>query len=377
MDEVIAEYQALFGADLITTANTPQGLLIIAETLARVAVIDNNCAIANQINPNIAGGVYLAAIMALTGSAPLAATYSIVSCNLTGVGGTVVPIGSQAQTVSGVVFQSVSAVTLPSTGYVSVNFQAITPGPLAAASGTLTQIITGVVGWEGITNPLDATPGIAAQSDAQARTFRLNTLALQGQSLALAISAGLYNTPGVTSLQYHENVTNSTIVYQTVTLVPHSIYVCVNGGTDLAVATTLLAKKSGGCAWNGGTTVNVTDPSSGQIYPVTFDRPTAVPILAQVTVRQGQFAGNVVASVTQAILDYANGNIAQDPGFVVGQNVSPFELAGAINIEFPSLYVQDLLITLASSVDYQPNEITININQIATIISTSITVIIL
>ena len=81
--------------------------------------------------------------------------------------------------------------------------------------------------------------------------------------------------------------------------------------------------------------------------------------------------------MTKAILDYANGNIAQDPGFVVGQNVSPFELAGAINIEFPSLYVQDLLITLASSVDYQPNEIVININQIASIVSGSITVIIL
>ena len=59
MNEVIAEYQAQFGADLITTPNTPQGLLIIAETLARIAVINNNCAIANQINPNIAGGVYL------------------------------------------------------------------------------------------------------------------------------------------------------------------------------------------------------------------------------------------------------------------------------------------------------------------------------
>ena len=135
--------------------------------------------------------------MALTGSEPLVATYSIVSCNLTGVGGTVVPIGSQAQTTTGIVFQSVSAVTLPWTGYISVNFQALISGRLAAASGTLTQIVTGVVGWEGITNPLDATPGIAAQSDAQARTFRLNTLALQGQSLALAISAGLYNTPGV------------------------------------------------------------------------------------------------------------------------------------------------------------------------------------
>jgi hypothetical protein len=123
--------------------------------------------------------------------------------------------------------------------------------------------------------------------------------------------------------------------------------------------------------------VNVTDPASGQVYPVLFDRPTPVPILAQVTVRQGQFPGNVVASVTQAILDYAMGSINGDPGFVVGQNVSPFELAGAINIEYPELYVQNLLISLASLVNYQPDEITININQIATIVAASITVIVL
>jgi hypothetical protein len=318
--------------------------------------------------------------MALTGSQPTPATYSTVTCNLGGVGGTVVPAGSQAQTSAGAIFQSTTIATLPATGVIAVPFQSIVTGPIAAAASTLNQIVGGVLGWESVTNPADAILGSATQSDAGARTARNNTLALQGQSLALAILSGLLDpltTPGVTSAKYYENVTNSPITYQTVTLVPHSIYVCVNGGTDLAVATTLLSKKSGGCAWNGGTSVNVTDPASGQVYPVLFDRPTPVPILAQVTVRQGQFPGNVVASVTQAILDYAMGSINGDPGFVVGQNVSPFELAGAINIEYPELYVQNLLISLASLVNYQPDEITININQIATIVAASITVIVL
>src|SRR6185437_453506 len=64
--QVEAEYRALFGNDLSLDANTPQGMLITAEVLARIAVADNNAALANQINPNVAGGIFLDAILALT-----------------------------------------------------------------------------------------------------------------------------------------------------------------------------------------------------------------------------------------------------------------------------------------------------------------------
>ncbi len=66
--EVQAEYQAAFGMDLNTAPNTPQGILITTEVLARTAVADNNAALANQINPNEAGGVFLDALLALTGA---------------------------------------------------------------------------------------------------------------------------------------------------------------------------------------------------------------------------------------------------------------------------------------------------------------------
>src|ERR1700710_2603675 len=61
------EYQSVFGADLVVTPDTPQGVLITAEALARAEVVNNNAALANQINPNIAGGIFLDAIMWLTG----------------------------------------------------------------------------------------------------------------------------------------------------------------------------------------------------------------------------------------------------------------------------------------------------------------------
>src|SRR5277367_5673296 len=107
--DVQGEYQSVFGADLIVTPDTPQGVLITAETLARTEVVNNNAALANQINPNIAGGVFLDAILALTGMQRTAQTQTLVTnVTLTGVAGTVIPAGSQAQTAAGDVFGSLA-----------------------------------------------------------------------------------------------------------------------------------------------------------------------------------------------------------------------------------------------------------------------------
>src|ERR1700753_1714778 len=95
LSDVQSEYRAVFGADLIVTPDTPQGVLIAAEALARTEVVNNNAALANQINPNIAGGVFLDAIGFLTGIQRTAATSTVVpNVTLSGVPGTVIAAGT-------------------------------------------------------------------------------------------------------------------------------------------------------------------------------------------------------------------------------------------------------------------------------------------
>lgn len=376
--EVENEYKAVFGQDLIVTANTPQGVLISAEVAARTNVLRNNAAIANQINPNLAGGVFLDAIWALTGGQRLAATYSVVpSVSLLGLPGTVVPAGSQASLSDGTLFASVSAVTLDGSGNGIVDFQAVDTGPIAANVGTLTQIVTAVLGWDSITNPTAATLGRSEESDLASRLRRKNTLSTQNVALPDAIMAGLYDTLNVRSLTFRENTAITTQTIDGISMVAKSIYVCVDGGTDADVAATLLAHKSLGAAWNGGTTVNVTDPASGQTYPVKFDRPSAVPVQARVTVRNLSSLTDVQAAVRQSILDFAAGLIDGEPGFTVGSSVSAFELASAVNFQNPGIYVQNCEISLASVTSWSTGEIPISINQIATIVVGNIQVIVL
>jgi hypothetical protein len=160
-------------------------------------------------------------------------------------------------------------------------------------------------------------------------------------------------------------------------MVEHSIYACVDGGTNLDVATSLLSAKSGGCNWNGATTVNVEEPYSGQEYAVKFDRPTAVPVRVRATVSVSSSLIDPQTAVPAAIMAYVNGEIEGEQGLIVGQDVSVFELAGAVNTQYPGIYVSNL--EIAEITTDAPDWVTvieIAIDQIATLEENDIQVIV-
>jgi hypothetical protein len=371
LSDVQTEYKSVLGADLIVTPDTPQGLLITAEALARDEVVNNNAAMANQINPNVAGGVFLDAIMALTGMQRTQATKTLVSAvTLAGVAGTVIPAGSQAEDTSGDIFELLSTVTLDVSGNGVGDFAAVDIGPISCTMSSLNRIVTNVLGWETVNNPTAGVLGQSTQSDQAARALRLNTLGFQGNSLPVAITSALYNVSGMQSLWFQENTAATTQTINGISMVAHSIYVCVNGGSDLDVAAALLSNKSLGCAWNGTTTVNIEEIATTQIYPVKFSRAAQIGILVRVTSPNGD-SSNIIA----AILAYANGQLEGDVGFVVGADVSPWELAGAINRQYPGIYVSKVEVSYSSSVSYTTNLLAIAVSEIATVVSAGITVI--
>lgn len=378
LEGVADEFREAFGADLVVTPNTPQGVLITGETIARTAVLANNAALANQINPNVAGGVFLDAIWALTGGQRIAATRStLAGVVLAGVGGTVIPAGSIAAMGDGTEFETIGTVVLDAgTGLAVADFVAREFGPIACAPGALSSVVSAVLGWESVNNPTAATLGRLVEGDGAARIRRRNTLALLGSGSPEAIISGLYDTEGVRSLSFRENTAATTQTIDGIAMVAHSIYACVDGGTDAAVAATLHDRKSMGAAYNGAVTVNVTDPNSGQVYPVKFDRPSPVPVLARATVRVVNATGDPVALVRSAILAYVQGRIDGEQGLTVGTDVSPFELAGAVNIQSPGLFVQKMEVTKQALIAYAVAEIPIALDEIATLAEGAIEVVV-
>lgn len=378
--EVQAEYRAALGVDLIVTPDTPQGVLITAEALSRAEVVRNNAANANQINPNIAGGKFLDAIMALFGIQRTPATKTVIhNVAITGISGTPISEGARASTGSGDLFESLSTVVIGLDGTIVADFASVEYGPILANVNTLTQIVTNILGWETVNNPEAGVLGQTTQSDQAARAYRNNTLAFQGVALPVAITSALYNTEGVRSLTFLENVAATTQTISGVSLVAHSIWVCVDGGSNLDVAAALLENKSSGAAWNGGTSVNVVEPASGQTYTVKFDRPTNKPMLVRVT------AAGPTQPIIQAVLDYAaglieitgaNGSQSNVAGFIVGSDVSPYEIGGAIMSEIPGIFLNKVEVAYdVMSPTYTTSTLAIAINELASIVGASITVV--
>ena len=372
---VIAEFQTALGADIITTPDTPEGVLIAAEVSARTAVLRNNAALANQINPNESGGVFLDAIWALTGGERDAATKSTAICTITGAVGTIVNTSTQFRSTAGNLWQVSTAVTIPTGGTTSVEVIATEYGQISAGTGSITQIVVGVIGLETVTNPAPATIGTLTQSDLSVKSLRKKTLGLNSSGLPTAVIAAVYSVENVRSLTFRENVTAVTATIDGVSLVAHSIYLCVDGGTDLDVATAILSRKGVGCNYNGSISVPVLEPASGQLYNVQFDRPSIVPLLIRVTARANNPLINPQTSIREAILAYANGGLVDESGFVVGASASPFEIAGAINVREPSIYVQKVELALASDSVFSVAEIPIAVFEKASITESSISVI--
>ena len=377
--EVEEEFRGIFGQDLIIDPESPEGQWIDAETTSRQSVARNNASLANQINPNLAGGPFLDAIFSLTDGQRNPATRSTVQCTVTGSAGIVIPSGSRARTDDGDVFRLANDAVIPTSGTLeSVSFVADETGPVQAGAGTLTNIIESVLGWETITNPTAATLGRNLQSDSQARISRNRELALLGQSTPQAVISRVSEVEGVNSLAFRENITDSTQLIDGITLVEHSVWVSVEGGTNNDIAMALLDSKTAGANWNGTTSVMVTEPTSGQEYTVLFDRPTTINMLVRVTIRNLETIENPISSIRNIIIRYSQGLIEGEEGFTVGRDVSPFEISGAIAREAPSVFIT--LVEVAMKQDtpsYQSTNFPIALDQIAAIEdSTDITVVI-
>ena len=375
---VVTEYRGIFGDDLITDPETPEGVLIDAETTSRQSVARNNAALANQINPNLAGGPFLDAIWALTGGQRLAATRSTVRATITGIANTALPAGTRAITTGGDEFRTINPVVIPVSGTMdNVPFESVEFGEIVAGAEQLTGIVDSVLGWETVRNPTAAILGRATESDEASRRRRRQTLGLQGRSVSEAVSSNVNNVVGVRSIAFRENPTSETAVIDGITLSPHSVWVGVDGGADAEIGAALLRSKTAGAAWNGSTSVTVNDPFSGQNYTVLFDRPTPTAVAVRIMVRRSADVTDPVTASRSSVLRYAAGEIPGEDGFVVGADVSPFEMSGAINSDNPSLFVErvevdDNLQTPVWSTDV----LEIPLNGIATVAEGNITVIV-
>lgn len=383
--DVQEEFKNALGQDLDVTPSTPQGRLIEAETIARKRVIENMALLSNMFNPSQAFGIFLDSIASLFGIERVGATRTRVSCQLSGTANTVIPQNAQAKDSNGNIYFLENQVVLDSNGNANGDFLALEKGAIDCPTNSLTEIVTAILGWESITNANAGETGLDGETDNELRQ-KIPTKQYQGKSLVESIKSAILGIEDVKSAFVVDNTDSAskTIVNgrdsgRNIVLPAHSLYVCVDGGTNENIAENIAKAinktRSLGCSYassNNATTVGTGTTAE----TIKFDTLTVggytVPVYVDITIKTGS-SNDLTDAVKSAIESYANNEIASVDGLKLGVNVSSFEIACAVNAQIPELYVESVKIGLIDSAITE-DSIVIGANEKATISAEHITV---
>lgn len=208
-------------------------------------------------------------------------------------------------------------VTLDGAGTATVTVRCTVTGPVAAAAGALSRIVTPYPGLTSVTNPAEAVLGRNIESDTELRQRqRLSTMA-PASSPVESIYGNLANVAGVTYVRVRQN---NTLVTDSNGIPGKSVAAVIVGGEPLDIAMTLLARTGVVAEWFGSSSLTLTDVQ-GEPYVVRWTVPTPAPIYVALTleiINPGIFPADGLQQIKDAIKEYAQGGapaLGVDDGF--------------------------------------------------------------
>lgn len=302
LSTITGYFQQIYGTDAYLEPDSKDGQMV---ALVALAIHDANTTaigVYNSFSPSTALSDALTRNVKINGIARKGETRSTVDLVLTGTAGTTITNGS-AKDTNGVIWNFPASVSIGVDGTVTVTASCVTSGAVAALAGSITVINTPTRGWLTVTNPLAATVGAAAETDAELRVRQGQSVALPSLTPFAAVDGALANVSGVTRHKLYENDTGTVDANG---LPAHSISAIVDGGDATTIAQTLRGKKGQGVATYGTTTIAVTD-TWGNPHPVSFSRPVNVPVFVAITLKV--FTGYTSAigdQIKAAIVAYVN-----------------------------------------------------------------------
>ncbi|HHT1170875.1 TPA: baseplate J/gp47 family protein [Klebsiella michiganensis] len=321
LDTITGYFQQIYGSDAYLEPDSKDGQMV---ALVALAIHDaNNTAISvyRSFSPATALGDALTSNVKINGITRRAATNSTVDLLLTGTVGTTINNGSVRDTNS-VVWNLPATVVIGTDGTVVATATCASTGAVAAVAGSVNGINTPTRGWASVTNPLAATVGVAAETDAELRVRQSQSVALASLTPFDAVDGAIANVEGVTRHKLLENDTETTDANG---LPAHSISAIVEGGDATAIANTIRSVKGQGVSTYGTTAVIVTD-KYGNPYTIRFSRPIDVPVYVSITLKAlTGYSSEVGDEIKAAVAAYIN-SLAIGDSVLLSRVYSPANL---------------------------------------------------
>lgn len=309
-EAVASDWVAAFAAPdappLDTEPTTPAGQLIDAE----VAEIEaKNAAVlylANQFNPKVNDGIWQDALGYIYFLTRKLDEPSVVTCQLTGLNGTVIPYGALVQSVTGYTLICSASVVIGPSGTAETTFRNSETGPIEFDPHSVTSIITTIPGWDTVDNEAAGAVGRDIETRSEFEIRRAESVAANAHGSVGAIFGTLANLSGVLDLAVLENIGPLPVIKFGVEVPGHGITICIYGGEDDDIAKIIYEKKDNGADTGGDTTIThtATDVPGNPVYEYKILRPDPVNFWIRVTLGAGSILTPVqVTEIQQALFD--------------------------------------------------------------------------
>ena len=319
-NELVANAQEIFGADVITDPSTQDMQYIFVFSLALADALQILEQVNNAFSPATAIGTSLDQVVLLNGITRKTGTQSTADLDIVGVEGTTITNGF-ALDVNGNRWELPTPVVIPASGTITVVGTCETIGAIEATAGAINAIATPQLGWSSVNNPSDAIVGSELETDEQLRERQRISTEMPAVGPVQSLTASLLQIDGVSRVRVYNNDTNAT---DSNGIPAHSIAAIVEGGDNQDIADTIYAKKGMGCGMFGAISVLVIDPY-GFSQDYVFDRPIIQQIYIDVDI---EAFPNFNASLIDTI---KNNLVAYVDGLDIGSDIYVNNIAGIVN----------------------------------------------
>lgn len=295
-------------ANLNTESSSPAGQIIDSMAVLVTAKDSELVNLFNQFDPRVADGIFQDALGSIYFLQRKTAQATVVTCQLTGLQGTVVPAGSMIQNDDGIKLVSVGAVTIGADGTTEVEFQTVETGPIAIGAGSCNRITTVIAGWDTVGNEVAGVPGRELETRQAFEKRRALSVAYNSHGSRLALQSALSAVNGVLDCLVLENKLGTSVTKQGVSLISHSVAICIYGGEDGDIAETIYNKLDAGCGTNGETTVTyISEDTAVNNYQII--RPDPTNLYVAVTIHATQTTPeSIVDDIKDAVYNDFYGN---------------------------------------------------------------------
>lgn len=302
---------SVFGTDLNTEPNSPTGQQIDLLSNSYLQLYQLLQAVDLNGYAQQAQGQSLDNLLALINVFRPQGTKTVVpNVTVTGTPGTIIPVGSFAQTSSGNLFYSGAQVTIPGSGTDLVDFYAETVGAIAVEANQLNQIVTVIPGWVSVNNGSEGVTGEDTVSDKQLRENLPKLVNQYSMGYLGSIQASIYQNTSVLDVFIYENDL-PTVSPPPFNSPNNSLWIILyyeDESEEQKIAESIFNSKAAVATYSSNDSTQIikqVEDISGTSHDVSWNRATKVPLYISVRLfTDSQLTIDASVLIKQTLVDY-------------------------------------------------------------------------